>query len=202
MSCTFIPTAVTSNLWIIPSNSQTLGSDIMIICPDKATSTVPLQQTFHTLRYSPACSATSRYFHLLPHYEGHTIIMNVSLDTVNITTINISTLDFRLWQHFSSNWTLPYLQKLPNVHEVPAAQLYRDISNTSEPTVFFTIKDNNKNPSLIWTILMHPGTYIGTIGMIFAVCIGVYCFKRFWIRPATPRVFTLFPGPFVTCHSG
>ena len=24
---------------------------------------------------------------------------------------------------------------------------------------------------------MHPGTYIGTICMIFAVCIGVYCFK-------------------------
>ena len=34
---------------------------------------------------------------------------------------------------------------------------------------------------------MHPGTYIGTVCMIFAVCIGVYCFKRFWIRPATPR---------------
>ena len=32
---------------------------------------------------------------------------------------------------------------------------------------------------------MHPGTYIGTVGMIFAVCIGVYCFKRFGFKPAT-----------------
>ena len=34
---------------------------------------------------------------------------------------------------------------------------------------------------------MHPGIYIGTIGMIFAVCIGVYYFERFWSRPGTPR---------------
>ena len=34
---------------------------------------------------------------------------------------------------------------------------------------------------------MHPGTYMGTIGMIFAVCKGVYCFKRFWFRPVTPK---------------
>ena len=40
---TFIPVAATSNLWIIPSNPETLGSAIMITCPDKATSTVPLQ---------------------------------------------------------------------------------------------------------------------------------------------------------------
>ena len=104
---TFIPVAVTSNLWIIPSNPETLGSTIMIICPDKATSTVPLQQPFHILRLSPACSATSRYFHLPPLYEDHTIMMNVSLDTANINAINISTLDFRIWQHFSSNWIPP-----------------------------------------------------------------------------------------------
>ena len=38
---TFIPIAVTSNLWIIPSNPQTVGSAITIIFPDKATSTIP-----------------------------------------------------------------------------------------------------------------------------------------------------------------
>ena len=43
MPHTFVPIAVTSNLWIIPSNPQTLGLILMIICPDKATSTVPLQ---------------------------------------------------------------------------------------------------------------------------------------------------------------
>ena len=54
---TFVSVAVASNLWIIPSNPKTLGSTIMIICPDKATSIVPLQQPFQILRLSPACNA-------------------------------------------------------------------------------------------------------------------------------------------------
>ena len=104
---TFIPVAVTSNLWIITSNPKTLRSAIIIIYPDKATITVPLQQPFHKLRLSPACRATSRHFHLAPHYEDHTTMMNVSLHVTNINTIDISTLDCRIWQHFSSNWTPP-----------------------------------------------------------------------------------------------
>ena len=110
--CTFLPIADTSNLCITPSNPQTLGSAIMIICPDKTTSTVPLQQPFHILRLSPAGSATSRYFHLPPHYKDHTIMINISLDTTNINAINISTLDFRIWQHLCSNWTPPHLPTL------------------------------------------------------------------------------------------
>ena len=102
---TFIHVTVTSNLWIIPSNHETLGSTVTIICPYKATSTVPLQPPFHILRFSPACSATSRYCHLPTCYEDHTILMNVSVDTANVNAVNISTLDFRIWQHFNSNWT-------------------------------------------------------------------------------------------------
>ena len=184
---TFILVAVTTNLWIIPSNPKTLGSTITIICPDEATSRVPLQQPCHILRLSPACSATSRYFHLPPHYEDHTMMMNISLDTTNINAVNVSTQDFRIWQHSNSNWTTPHLQKLANVPEVPVAQLYRHMINTSEPFHSFTIKDDDEDPSLIWTNLMHPGTYTGTIGTIFAVCIGVYYFKRVWFKPATPR---------------
>ena len=78
---------------------------LTIICPDKATSTISLQQPFHILRLSPACCAISNYFHLPPHYEDHSIGMNVFPDTVNINTINISTLDFRIWQQFSRDWT-------------------------------------------------------------------------------------------------
>ena len=181
MPCTFVPPAVSSNLWIIPSNPQTLGSAIKIICPDKATGTVPLQQSLHKLKLSPTCSATSRYFHLPLHYKDHTIMVNVSLDTVNVNVINISILNFRKCQHFSSNWTSPHLQKLANVPEVPVTQLYRHVIDTSNPVHLFTTKDGDKDPSLIWTILTCPRTYIGTIGIIFAVCIGVYCFKRFWI---------------------
>ena len=72
-----------------------------IICPDKATSMVPFQQPSQILRSSPAGIPTSRYFHLLPHYVDHSIVMNVSLDTANIKQINISFLDFRVWQYSS-----------------------------------------------------------------------------------------------------
>ena len=182
---TFIPVAVASNFWIIPLNPKTQRSTVTIICSDKATSKVPLQQPFHMLRLSPVCSATSRYFHLPPHYEDHTIMMNISLDTANINAINILIPDFRIWQHFNSNWTSPHLQKLANVLVVPVMQLYKHMINTSKPVHSFMISDDDEDPSLIWTISMHPGTYIGTTGVIFAVCIGVHCLKGFWIRPAT-----------------
>ena len=77
------------------------------------------------------------------------MVMNVSLDTANFNTINISTLGFRMWQHFSRNWTQPHLQKLTNVPEVPVAQLYRDTINASEPIHSFTFKDNDEDSSLI-----------------------------------------------------
>ena len=178
MPHTYIPIAVTSNLWIIPSNPQTLGSTVAIIFLDKATSTEPLQQPFHILRLSFACNATSRYFHLPPHYEDHSMVMNVSLDitTINANNISAQTLEYG---NILAAIGPPNLQKLANVPEVPIAQPYRDMSNTSEPIYSFTIKDyDDEDPSLVWTILKHPGTYVGTIGMIFVVCIGVYCFKR------------------------
>ena len=80
------------------------------------------------------------------------MMVNVSLDTANIDGINISTPDFRIWLHFNSNWTTPQLQKLVNVTEVPVTQLYKHMINTSEPVHSFTIKDDNEDPSLIWTI--------------------------------------------------
>ena len=83
-------------------------------------------------------------------------------------------LDFRIWQHSNRNWTQPHLQKLTEVSEVPVAQLYGDMINASEPIHSFTIKDDDEDSSLIWTILKHPWTYIGTISMIFVLCIGVY----------------------------
>ena len=105
------------------------------------------------------------------------MMMNISLDTVKSNAVNISTLDFRIRQHFNSNWTSPKWQKLVNVPEVPVVQLYKHMINTGAPVHSFTIRNDYKNPSLTWTILMHPGTYIGTIGMIFMLCVAVYCFK-------------------------
>ena len=112
---------------------------------------------------------------------------NVSLDTANIIAVKMSTLDFRIWQHFNINWTSSHLQKFVNVPEAAVAQLCKHMIGTSEPVHPFTIKDDDKDPSLIWTILLHSGTYMGTIGMIFAVCIGVYCFNKILDWSCHPR---------------
>ena len=128
---TFLPIAVTSNLSIIPSNPETLASTITIIFPDKAMSTVPLQQPFHIL-----CRATSRYFHLPPHYEDHTMTMITSQNATNINAINISTQGVRIWKHFNSNWTTHHQQKLANVPEVPVTYHYISMVNTSETSSF------------------------------------------------------------------
>ena len=94
------------------------------------------------------------------------MVMNVSLDTANINAISISTLDFRIWQHFSRNWTSSHLQQLANIPEVLLTQLFKGMINNSEPTHSFAIEDD-EDPSLICTILKHPGTCIGTISLIF-----------------------------------
>ena len=127
--------------------------------------------------------------------------MNVSLDTANIKAINISTLDLRISYHiYHSNWMSPHLQKLANVSEVPVTQLYNCMINTSEPVHSFTIKDDGEDPSLIWTILMHPRTYIGTFATIFAVCTGVYFFKNSG-SGLLPLSANIIPSLFMTCHS-
>ena len=57
-----------------------------------------------------------------------------------------------------------------------------------EPILLFAInRDTEEEPFLTWKLLAHQGIYIGTVGMGFVVCIGVYCLKRIWCRPVTQR---------------
>ena len=80
------------------------------------------------------------------------------------------------------------MQRLVDVPEVPIAQLYKQIIGQSESILMFEInRDTKEGPSLTWKLLTHQGTYIGTISVIFIVCIDIYCLKRFWCRPSTPR---------------
>ena len=127
------------NPWIFFSTPIMQGSAITMICLDKATSSSPLQQPFHILRLHPSWSATSRYFHLPPHYENHMITIHVSLNKVNSSAINISTPDFHIWQHFSSNWTTTHIQKLADIPEIQDIQLYKHMIGQCEPIVPFEI---------------------------------------------------------------
>ena len=134
--------------------------------------------------YIMACPPT-------PHYEDHVVAMHVSLDKANLNII--STPDFYIWQHFDSNWATAHMQKLADIHEVSIPHLYKHMIGQSEPILLFEIERDMKGPSLTWKLLTHPGTYIGTISIIFIVCIGVYCLKRFWCRSATLRHWAYSP---------
>ena len=99
----FPPIVITSNVWIFISTPTTQGSAITMLCPDKATISSPLQQPLHILKLPPACSATSRHFHLPLQYEDHVMTINVSLDRANLNSFNISAPDVHIWQHISTN---------------------------------------------------------------------------------------------------
>ena len=190
----FTPITITSDLCNLISTPAMQGSAITMICPDKVTSSTLFQQPFHILKLPPACSATSRHFHLPPHYEDHMVMMQMSLERANLNAINISSPHFHIWQHFNSNWTATHMQKLTDMPEVPIAQLYKHMFGQSEPVLPFELKSNrDEEPSLTWKLLTHPGTYVGTISLVLAICIGIFCFKRFWFRPATPRHQTYSP---------
>ena len=86
------------------------------------------------------------------------------------------------------------MQKFADAPEIPITQIYKHVIGQSEPILPFEINgDMNKGPSLTQKLLIHPGTYIGTIGMIVAICVGAYCFKRSLFRPATLRYWPYSP---------
>ena len=73
-------------------------------------------------------------------------------------------------------------------------QCYKHMIYHDGPALPYEItRDTKEEPSFTWKLLAHPGTYIGTISMVFITCIGVYCLKRFWFRPATQRHWPYFP---------
>ena len=131
------PTVIMLNLWIFISTPATQVSAITLTYPDKVACSSPFQQPLNILKLSPACCATSRHFHLPPHYEDHTSTIHVSLDKANLNAVNVSTQDFHIWQHFGSNWTMAHIQKFADVPEIPVAQLYRYMIGQSEPILHF-----------------------------------------------------------------
>ena len=118
--------------------------------------------------------------------------MHVSLDRANLNAFNIPTPGFCIWQDLNSNWTTAHVQTLVDVPKVPISQLYKYMIGQKEPILPFEINSNiEERPSLTWKVQTHPWTNIGTIGMI--LCLGVYCFRNFWFRPATPRHWPYSP---------
>ena len=73
-----IPVPVAPNLWILTSAPKSVSTGITLIYPDEAPKFIKTQMPIHILCLSPACRATSQYFHLPPHYENHQLMINIS----------------------------------------------------------------------------------------------------------------------------
>ena len=196
---TFPPIVIILNLWTFILTPTVQGSAITMICPDKATHSSP----FPYPEVTTSLSDTSRYFHLPLHYEDHMMTIHVSLNKANLDAIKISTPDLHIWQHFGNNWTTAHIQELADIPEIPVTHLYKYIIGHSELILSFEInRDTEEGPSLTWKLLTHPGTYIGTISMIFSVCIGVYYIKKILVQTCNTKELTLLSSLITTCYWG
>ena len=113
----------------------------------------------------------------------------VFLERENLNSFNISAPDFHIWQYIGSNWSTGYIQKVANVLEIPVIQLYSHLISQSKPSLPFEMNRSSEDegPSLIGRYLTYSGTHMGFLGMIFIASMGIYCLKKFWCRPASPR---------------
>ena len=99
-----IPTLIAHNVWLITSAPSKVMTGMTIVCPECPTKLITLQKPIHTLHLQPACSTTSPYFYIPPHYEPTTIAINISFEVAKLNMINISALDLHIWQHLEKHW--------------------------------------------------------------------------------------------------
>ena len=164
------------------------GSAITKICPDKMTSSLLLQQPLHILKLPPTCQCyiktlppTPTLWGWLGNHACILLIMQISIQSTsqpqtfafgNILMATGLQFTFRNWQMYlrspSHSSASTWLARVNLSYHLRSAEIWK------------------KDP-LLHGSSEHRGTYIGTISMIFFVCIGVYCLKRFWFRPATLR---------------
>ena len=129
----------------------------------------------HILHPPPACSATSPYFYLPPHYEPTTIAINISFEVAELNMLNTSALDFCIWQHLENHWNETQLQHLASIPSVPVNQLYKHmISGTNPITPFTSPEESTGDTVSIWTPFSHTGVYVMAIGSLIPAELGIF----------------------------
>ena len=71
-----ISTLIAAHLWLLTSAPSTVTTGITLVCPEGPTKLIAIWKPIHILQLPPACSATSPYFYIPPHYEPTTIAVN------------------------------------------------------------------------------------------------------------------------------
>ena len=175
------PTSITPNVWLITSSPTTVPSGITLICPGEAPRSIIPQTPIHVHQLQPPCSATSQHFYLLPCYENHELIVNISLNTANLNVINISSQGFRISQHLEDHWNGNQLHHLVNIPSVPSDQLCKQMVNRDGPINPFISTDESIGDTVsVWTLFSYTGIYVMVIGSLIQVGLGIFCYYFFW----------------------
>ena len=169
-------TAITANMWILTSTTESDLTGITLICPDKAPLFIKVQKPIHVLHLPPACSAKSQHFHLPPHYEDHQLMINIPLNTANLNRMNISSPEFIVWQHLEDQWKKTQLHILADIPTVPVAHLYKHMINNHGPILLFPLADESiDDTGSILTLFSYKGLYVMAIGLLIPAGLGIFC---------------------------
>ena len=177
---------------LITSLQSTILTGVTLVYPDGPTKLIALWKPIHILWLPPACSATSPYFYLPPHYEPATATLNISLEIANLNMINIATLDFCVWQHLENHQNETQLQHLASIPSVPVIQLYKHMLSGITP--FTSPEESTGDTVSIWTLFSHTGVYVRPIGSLMLAGLGIFCCYFFWCQPARLVCQPLQPG--------
>ena len=111
-----------------------------LVCPEGPTKFITLWKPIHIMcNYHPACSTTSPYFYLAPHYAPTTATLQYfSGSSKPQHDKHISTGFSHVWQHLENHWNEMQLQNLACIPLVPVNQLYKHMISGTNPITPFT----------------------------------------------------------------
>ena len=170
-----------TNVWILTTPLSTPASTITLICPERTTETITIQNPVHILRISMACSATSPNFYLPLRYQTSNFDINVSLNMANLHMINASALGFHIWQHLRDNRSETQLQHLTTIPSIPVHKIGQQMINGTQHIMpFDTTDESTEDTDSILTLFSHTGMYVTAIGSLIPAGLGLFCCYFFW----------------------
>ena len=103
-------------------------------------------------------------------------MINISLNTANLTRMNISSLEFIVWQHLEEHWNKTQLHKLGDICTFPISHLYKHIITNNGYIILFVKSDKSVDDTApIWTLFSHTGIYIIAIVSLIPAGLGIFC---------------------------
>ena len=181
----YLPIPLASNVWAIISSPFKQQPPVTVICPTKPAMSIHISPPIHVLRLEPACSATSRHFHLPPKYEDTHVTMNLSIYNANLDIINISTALFRIIQHLPSVQQQETLERLAALPPVPIKRITMELMGE-------VLQETLSSDKPFW---LHPSFLMGCIGFVASIMSTVACIMKkkvaAWKPPALSGFLSL-----------